>query len=52
MSVKPSLETQGEKAGHRGVGKEAWNPTCSFSPSRQQPGGECPLLGSRGQCSW
>jgi hypothetical protein len=24
MAVKPSLETQGEKAGHRSVGKEAW----------------------------
>lgn len=25
ISVKPSLETQAEKAGHRGEGKEAWN---------------------------
>lgn len=24
MPVEPSLETQGETAGHKGVGKEAW----------------------------
>lgn len=32
MSVKPSLETQGEKAGHRGAGKEAWNQPVASPP--------------------
>lgn len=32
MSVKPSLETQREKAGHRGVGKEAWNQPVASPP--------------------